>query len=111
MLYRLRHDGGDHWLSGNWIDPRGASRLLDRAAIELEPLRVGEVETGERQTRALPLEWRIVLNGQQRRWRIEPLYDEQWMDTRIPYWEGVVLVEDENGARAGVGYMELTGYQ
>ena len=111
MLYRLRHDGGDHWLSGNWIDPRGASRLLDRAAIELEPLRVGEVETGERQTRALPLEWRIVLNGQQRRWRVEPLYDEQWMDTRIPYWEGVVLVEDENGARAGVGYMELTGYQ
>jgi predicted secreted hydrolase len=33
------------------------------------------------------------------------------MDTRIPYWEGVVLVEDEKGNPSGVGYMELTGYE
>jgi predicted secreted hydrolase len=32
------------------------------------------------------------------------------METTIPYWEGVVLVEDETGAPAGIGYMELTGY-
>jgi predicted secreted hydrolase len=33
------------------------------------------------------------------------------MATRIPYWEGVVLVEDEQGSPSGIGYMELTGYQ
>jgi predicted secreted hydrolase len=33
------------------------------------------------------------------------------MGTRFPYWEGVVLVEDEQGARSGIGYMELTGYE
>ena len=110
MLYRLRHDDGEHWLSGNWIDPRGENRLLDRAAIELEPTRISRIDTGARQKRALPLEWRLGLDGRRQSWRIKPLYDDQWMDTRIPYWEGVVLVEDAAGKRAGIGYMELTGY-
>ena len=110
MVYRLRHDDGEHWLSGTWINPRGENRLLDGDAIELRSTRVSEVATGARQTRALPMEWQLALGGQQRRWRIKPLYDEQWMDTRVSYWEGVVLVEDETGAAAGVGYMELTGY-
>ena len=33
------------------------------------------------------------------------------MGARFPYWEGVVLVEDSQGNRVGIGYMELTGYQ
>ncbi len=57
------------------------------------------------------MDWQLTLVEQQRSWRIRPLYDEQWMATSIPYWEGVVLVEDEAGGPAGVGYMELTGYQ
>ncbi len=111
MVYRLRHDNGDHWLSGNWIDPRGDTRLLNRGAIKLSSLRSGEIETGGGETRELPMEWRLALVEQQRSWRLRPLYDQQWMGTRFPYWEGVVLVEDENGDRSGVGYMELTGYQ
>jgi len=68
-------------------------------------------DTGDNETRELPMEWQLALVEQNRSWRIRPLYDEQWMDTRIPYWEGVVLVEDEQGTSSGVGYMELTGYQ
>jgi len=111
MVYQLRHDDGEHWLSGNWINPQGRSTLLDRNAIDLSSLRTREITTGENQSRQLPLEWQLTLGEQNRRWRIRPLYDQQWMGTRIPYWEGVVLVEDEQGTRSGIGYMELTGYQ
>jgi predicted secreted hydrolase len=111
MVYQLRHDDGEHWLSGNWIDPQGTAQLLDRDAIKLNATRRGEIQTGENRSRELPLEWQLALAGQQRSWRIRPLYDQQWMGTRIPYWEGVVLVEDEQGSPSGVGYMELTGYE
>jgi predicted secreted hydrolase len=111
MVYQLRHDDGEHWLSGNWIGPNGAARLLDRDAIELRSSATREVVTGAGRTRRLPLEWQLALDQPRRNWRIRPLYDQQWMDTSIPYWEGVVLVEDEAGVPSGVGYMELTGYE
>ena len=111
MVYQLRHDDGEHWLSGNWIDPNGNSSSLDSNDIELSPLQTREIATGENQARQLPMEWQLTLVEQNHRWRIRPLYDQQWMGTRFPYWEGVVLVEDEQGSRSGTGYMELTGYQ
>ncbi len=111
MVYQLRHADGDHWLSGNWINPHGANELLEGDAISLSSTRRSTISTGDNETRELPMEWKLALVEQKRSWRIRPLYDEQWMDTRIPYWEGVVLVEDEQGTPSGVGYMELTGYQ
>ena len=110
VVYQLRHDDGDHWLSGNWIEPSGSGRPLDRNAIDLKSTQSREIETGDKRSRLLPLEWQLGLAEPRRRWRIRPLYDQQWMETTIPYWEGVVLVEDETGAPAGIGYMELTGY-
>jgi len=111
MVYRLRLDDGEHWLSGNWVSPQGSTLLLDREAIKLNSTGIREIETGNGQSRKLPLEWQLTLVEQKRQWRIKPLYDQQWMATRIPYWEGVVLVEDEQGEPSGIGYMELTGYQ
>jgi len=110
MVYQLRHDDGEHWLSGTWIGADGSTRSLDRDAIELSSTAVREIASGNNQSRVLPLEWQLALVEPQRHWRIRPLYDQQWMETRIPYWEGVVLVEDEQGESAGIGYMELTGY-
>ena len=111
MVYQLRHDDGKHWLSGNWISPQGNSTYLDSKAIELISLHSREIATDENQSLELPLEWQLTLRDRNRSWRIRPLYDQQWMDTRFPYWEGVVLVDDEQGSRTGIGYMELTGYQ
>ena len=110
MVYQLRHADGEHWISGNWINPQGTSELLDRGSIDLRSTRNSRVATAAGETRKLPMEWQLALVGHDRRWRIRPLYDEQWMATSIPYWEGV-LVEDEQGTPSGVGYMELTGYQ
>jgi predicted secreted hydrolase len=111
MVYQLRHDGGEHWLSGNWIDAEGDSRPLDGDEIRLQPERSAKINTGAGETRELPMDWTITLPRQGRSWRVRPLYDQQWMGTSFPYWEGVVLVEDQQGNSAGVGYMELTGYQ
>ena len=110
MVYQLRHDDGNHWLSGSWVTPGGEHRTLAAAEIDLDLVQRRQVATADGERRELPLEWQLSLAGQDRRWRIRPLYDEQWMDTRIPYWEGVVLVEGAQGNSAGVGYMELTGY-
>jgi predicted secreted hydrolase len=111
MVYRLRHDDGAHWLSGSWIAPDGRSRTLGRDEIRLEVLETRPVRTPTASdpaaTRRLPLAWRIGLPGLGRRWTVRALQDDQWMGGRIPYWEGVVLVD---GGAGGVGYLELTGY-
>jgi len=110
MLYRLRENDGEHWLSGSWINRDGAKQHLRRDEIELIPKQIREVKIDEKQSIRLPLEWTIKLPGLKRQWRLKALYDQQWMATRFAYWEGVVLVEDINGELAGTGYMELTGY-
>ena len=111
MIYQVRQNDGEHWLSGNLIDPDGVARSLQGDDIELESLRISRIATGDDETRELPMEWRLTLLDRQRSWRVRPLYNEQWMDTSYPYWEGVVLVENDDGEPAGVGYMELTGYK
>ncbi len=111
MLYRLRSEGGENWLSGSWINRQGLKMHLSRDQIEMTPIVRRSIAIGENQRIKLPLEWRIKLPGLSREWRVKPLYDEQWMATRFAYWEGVVLIEDSIGRSSGVGYMELTGYE
>lgn len=111
MLYRLRHDQGPHWLSGSWIGSNGQITHLNKHDIELNPVATRVIQTSKEKTIKLPLEWEIGLPGYTRKWIVKTLYDEQWMETRFPYWEGVVLVEDAAGQPAGRGYMELTGYE
>jgi predicted secreted hydrolase len=110
MLYRLRHDDGNHWLSGSWIDTLGQSRHLTRADIGLVERSIRTIRIDEQRSVELPLEWDIELPALKRKLRIKPLYDQQWMGTSFSYWEGVVLVEDADGQSVGKGYMELTGY-
>jgi predicted secreted hydrolase len=110
MLYRLREDSGEHWLSGSWISTDGQTRHLAADEIELIEQAQASIDIDEKTSIELPLEWTISLPGLGRHWRVKPLYDQQWMETRFSYWEGVVLVEDARGQSAGRGYMELTGY-
>ena len=110
MLYRLREDDGDNWLSGTFISANGETRTLQGGDIELVELSRRSINVDAQTSIELPLEWAIKLPQLDRQWRVKPLYDAQWMATRFAYWEGVVLVEDEEGRPAGEGYMELTGY-
>lgn len=110
MLYRLRHDDGEHWLSGSWVDENGTLQHLEKDDIELTVVARREIET-DNQSFELPLDWSIALPGLNRGFQIKPLYDRQWMGASFPYWEGVVLVSNTEGENIGRGYMELTGYQ
>jgi predicted secreted hydrolase len=110
MLYRLRSEGDENWLSGSWIGKDGVKIHLRSEQIEMTPTATRSIAIGENQRIKLPLEWNIKLPGPDREWRVKPLYDDQWMATRFAYWEGVVLIEDSVGRPSGVGYMELTGY-
>lgn len=111
MLYRLRHDQGDHWLSGSWVDTDGNFTPLSNDDIRLSEKDSRSIEIDDETEITLPLDWQLELPELNRQFTVKPLYDQQWMDTSFPYWEGVVLVEDEKGVRVGEGYMELTGYQ
>ena len=111
MLYQLRHDDGDHWLSGSWIDANGNHQHLDSSMIEMSEQAIRQIKTDHQNKLKLPLDWQVSLPGLNRQLYINPLYDQQWMGARFPYWEGVVLVKDVNGKQVGKGYMELTGYE
>ena len=111
MLYRLRHDDGMHWLSGTRVDPSGSFSHLSNDDIVLTVKGAREIEIAEDGSVALPLDWEVSLSHFNQKLNIRPLYDQQWMATSFPYWEGVVLVEDELGKSLGRGYMELTGYE
>lgn len=106
MVYRLRQTDGKHWLSGSWINADGSSHPLGPGDISLKALGRRKVNAGEQMVE-LPLRWQIELPKLGKQWEVEALYDQQWMDTQFPYWEGVVKVD---GGKTGVGYMELTGY-
>ncbi|MCP4430802.1 MAG: carotenoid 1,2-hydratase [Gammaproteobacteria bacterium] len=111
MLYRLRHDDGEHWLSASWIDLDGRFSHLSNDEVDLSELNLRPIKTSVSKKIRLPLDWLIKLPELDRELHVRPLYDQQWMGTSFPYWEGVVLVEDEQGAPIGRGYMELMGYQ
>lgn len=114
MVYRLRQADGQHWLSGSWIDSKGNSRSLKSADISLRELdhRWIDIAGDEKKRKSsakvkLPLSWEVGILTLGKRWQVDSLYDQQWMGTDIPYWEGVVTVD---GGKSGMGYMELTGY-
>ncbi|MDP5360052.1 MAG: lipocalin family protein, partial [Paracoccaceae bacterium] len=39
---------------------------------------------------------------------VAAINDNAWMTTSVPYWEGPVTV---TGSHAGIGYLEMTGYE
>jgi predicted secreted hydrolase len=110
MLYRLRNEADEDWLSGSWINQDGEKKQLSSDQIVMTPAATRSISIDENLRVKLPLEWIIKLPELDRELRVKPLYDKQWMATRFAYWEGVVLVDDAAGRPSGVGYMELTGY-
>ena len=110
MVYRLREQSGDHWLSGSWIRANGEITYLKRKQITIEEVDVRTLSVSDSRIIELPLDWRIGVPELDLQLQISPLFDRQWMATAIAYWEGIVIARDANGRQLGRGYMELTGY-
>ena len=112
MVFRLRQADGNHWYSGSWIDPSGKSRSLASSEIILREkeyrwVTIKNDKPAVIERVKLPLSWEIEIPVLGKIWQVDSLYDQQWMSTQFPYWEGIVRVD---GGEAGMGYMELTGY-
>ena len=81
MLYRLREDEGDDWLSGTWISADGETRTLKGGEIELIVLSERSIDIDAQTTIELPLEWSIKLPQLDRQWCRMSF---SWIGTQAP---------------------------
>ena len=103
MLFKVRHDSGNDFLSGSWISQDGTKNLLNAAEIKLEEIAYSQVKG-----RKIPIKWKIsFISDNPLTIYTEALNTNSWMDTSFPYWEGPILL---SGDLPGVGYLEMTGY-
>jgi len=112
MAFRMRaKDGSVLYAGGKRMRPDGSSEAYGPGDIEFAPLRTWR---SPRSGTAYPVALRVRAGNTA--WRIEPLFDDQELDSRAStatiYWEGAVRVVAEQGGTApsGKGYLELTGY-
>jgi len=109
MAFRMRgRAGGVTYAGGTLGSTAGEARKFRRDEVAFEPLRLWR---SPRTGVEYPVAMRVRTAGIE--WQIEPLMDDQELDARTStgtiYWEGAVRVL-RDGAPAGTGYLELTGY-
>ena len=110
MAFRMRDaDGGQRWAAATLREPDGSLRTYAPEEVEWTPLRTWQ---SPRTGAGYPVHWRVRVGD--RSFEIEPLLDDAELDSRSStgtiYWEGPVRLRSVDGAAAGRGYLELTGY-
>jgi predicted secreted hydrolase len=99
MGFRLQQADGNNFTSATWITPDGETTPYLDGALVATPL--GTNENG------VPVRWRVELPARGVDVTVAAINDKAWMATSVPYWEGPVTV---SGSHAGIGYLEMTGY-
>ena len=108
MYYRLRRKDGavDAQSRGSLVDADGR-RVELGADLPLRPARWWTAPDGRR----FPVEWDLALPRETRPLRVAAVFDDQYMQLAVRYWEGMVDVRDRaTGESLGRGYLEMTGY-
>ncbi len=95
---RDRETGVDTHRVAQWIEADGSTDPIDRESWSAMPVR---------HWRQWPVDWELSIGDALL--VVSAKFDNQEMNTQIPYWEGLVEVKD-GSASIGSGYMELTGY-
>ncbi|WP_042777168.1 lipocalin-like domain-containing protein [Sinorhizobium fredii] len=101
MGFRLR-DKGEGFTSATWITADGRPEPLPAGALQIVPVRTAKVAG-----RQIPVSWNLHIPSHGFDVTTEPLNDQAWMATSIPYWEGPISF---GGTVGGRGYLEMTGY-
>lgn len=101
MGFRLR-DAGEGYASATWINADGTPEPQPPGALTVTPL-----EWGDARGHHVPVRWRVSLDSKGLDVTTRALNKAAWMDTRVSYWEGPVMLE---GSHPGRGYVEMTGY-
>jgi predicted secreted hydrolase len=109
MAFRIRgKDGSTLWSHATLRDGAGRLTQFAQQDIRFTPLRTWRSPHTDA---SYPVA--IALDTGDIRWTLEPLQDDQELDSRAStgsvYWEGAVRVA-RDGKPAGRGYLELTGY-
>ena len=114
MVYQLRHDSGEHYISGSWVSRSGEVTVLEVGDVTMTPQSNTRLPipspTGDRpesSIKEIPLDWRVRVPKLGIDISVTTDRPDSWLATAFPYWEGPVAVD---GSHQGVGYLELTGY-
>lgn len=115
MCYQLRNAAGETspFSSGTFVDPTGRSKILTIGDFKIEPVRFW---TSPRTGAEYPILWKLSVPELGIDLTVEPVIDDQELDTRgttmIVYWEGACRVTGRSGAEAvnGKAYVEMVGY-
>ncbi len=94
--------GDTNYTAATWIAADGAATALPDGAFTATPLADHRVAG-----RTVPVEWQVTLPEQGVDVTVRAINPDAWMATSVPYWEGPVTIA---GSHAGVGYLEMTGY-
>ena len=94
--------GQTDYTAATWITAGGVPTAFPDGAFAATPL-VWHQVAGRR----VPVEWQVRLPDRGVDVTVRALNRDAWMATSVPYWEGPVTIE---GTHAGVGYLEMTGY-
>lgn len=103
MAFRLRDTAGQPYHSGTWIDADGTPHPLTPDALIFTELARAQTSGPD-----LPVRWRIEIPQRDFDITTAPLNPDAWMATLFPYWEGPITL---SGTHAGIGYLEMTGYE
>lgn len=112
MLYVLRRrDGTTSWRSATLVDRAGRVRVLSPAEWTARATGTWHSDaTGA----TYPSGWVVEVPGERLRLIVTPMVkgaeDRSSLVPALFYWEGPVTVASQDGAPAGQGYVELTGY-
>jgi predicted secreted hydrolase len=117
MLFRIRLKDGsiDPYSSGTYIDANGKATHLTNGDFTLQPMG-DETYASERTHAVYPIRWRITVLPLKMRFEITtPLKSQELSgNTSLSpsYWEGAIRIDGTRDASAiaGVGYLEMTGY-
>jgi predicted secreted hydrolase len=99
MGFRLQQTDGVNFTSATWISPEGEATPYSDGALQAVPLAVNDAD--------VPVRWQVTLPDKGVDVTVAAINDNAWMTTSVPYWEGPVTVR---GTHAGIGYLEMTGY-
>lgn len=100
MLFEVRNKVGKSFFSGTRIYENGTSKNLNSESFSLLPTPSSKLHENKPQ-----LNWQVKIPEENLLIYIEPLNENSYMETIIPYWEGPVSF---NGTHKGVGFLEIT---
>ena len=100
VLFSLRNrkDDSDANRVAMWVNQNSSTQRPQAKSWSLQPTRYW---------RNWPIDWKLEIED--RSLFLTAKFDDQEMNTSIPYWEGLIDVREDSSV-IGSGYMELTGY-